>query len=79
MQDGIAGPAMYDVKIALLASRWLANAATYNPTPHFAYLVRNNGPFGEEDGSFPGAIYRNVWIGMARGRRRSGSALEVVR
>jgi hypothetical protein len=49
--------------------------AVYNPTPHFAYLGANNGPFGEEDGSFPGAIYRNVCIGRGPGPASLGSAL----
>jgi hypothetical protein len=79
VQDGIAGPAMYDVKIALSDLGFSANAATYNPTPHFAYLGANNGPFGEEDGSFPGAIYRNVWIGTGPRPASLGSALEVAR
>ena len=79
VQDGIAGPAMYDVKIALSDLGFSANAATYNPTPHFAYLGANNGPFGEEDGSFPGAIYRNVWIGNGPRPASLGSALEVAR
>jgi len=79
VQDGIAGPAIYDMKIAVSDLGFAANAATYNPTPHFAYLGANNGPFGEEDGSFPGAIYRNVWIGNTPRPASLGSALEVAR
>ena len=79
VQDGIAGPSLYDVKIAVSDLGFSANAATYNPTPHFAYLGANNGSFGEEDGSFPGAIYRNVWIGAGPRPASLGSALEVIR
>ena len=64
------------MKLGLTDIGFDANAATYNPTPHFAYLGANNGPFGEEDGSFPGAIYRNVWIGAGPRPTSLGSALE---
>jgi len=79
VNDGIGGPSLYDVRIALSDIGFPAGAATYNPTPHFAYLGANNGPFGEEDGSFPGATYRNVWIGAGPRPASLGSALEVVR
>jgi hypothetical protein len=79
VQDSINGAPIYDVKIALSDLGVAANAASYNPTPHFAYLGANNGPFGEEDGSFPGAIYRNVWIGAGPRPASLGSALEVAR
>jgi hypothetical protein len=79
VQDGINGPTNYDLRISLSDIGFSANAATYNPTPHFAYLGANNGPFGEEDGSFPGAIYRNVWIGAGPRPTSLGSALEVIR
>jgi hypothetical protein len=79
VQDGIGGPTIYDLGISLSDIGFGANAATYNPTPHFAYLGANNGPFGEEDGTFPGTIYRNVWIGTGPRPASLGSALEVVR
>lgn len=79
VNDGIGGPSLYDLRIGLSDIGFAANAATYNPTPHFAYLGANNGPFGEEDGSFPGAIYRNVWIGAGPRPASLGSALEVIR
>lgn len=34
---------------------------TYAPSPHYAYLGVNNS--SSETGSWPGAIYRNLWIG----------------
>jgi hypothetical protein len=79
VNDGIGGPPLYDFGMSLTDIGFSANAATYNPTPHFAYLGANNGPFGEEDGSFPGAIYRNVWIGTGPRPASLGSALEVAR
>jgi hypothetical protein len=79
VQDGINGPFIYNFGLTLPDIGFSANAATYNPTPHFAYLGANNGPFGEEDGSFPGAIYRNVWIGTGPRPTSLGSALEVIR
>ena len=38
-------------------------------------LGANNGSFGEEDGSWPQAIYRNVWIGRGTRPASLGSAL----
>src|SRR5207253_6866522 len=42
VQDGINGRAFYDLKISLADAGFPADAATYNPTPHFAYLGANN-------------------------------------
>jgi hypothetical protein len=74
VQDGINGPVVYDygLTIADLGSRF---TATYNPNPHYAYLGANNGPYGEEDGSWPGVTYRNVWIGRAPRPATLGNAL----
>lgn len=73
VQDGIDGAVVYNVGSAIADLGPLR--ATYNPTPHYAYLGANNGPFGEEDGSWPGAIYRNVWIGRGPRPASLGSAL----
>ncbi len=45
----------------------------WNPSPHYAYLGVNNS--GSETGSWPGAIYRNVWIGNRPRPLSLGSAL----
>ncbi len=74
VQDGINGPTVYDVGVSI-ADLGTPLRATYNPSPHYAYLGANNGPFGEEDGSWPGAIYRNVWIGRGPRPASLGSAL----
>ena len=75
MQDGIGGRTIYNFGVTLSDIGFSSNAATYNPSPHYAYLGANNGPFGEEDGSFPGAVYRNVWIGRGPRPASLGSAL----
>jgi hypothetical protein len=74
VQDGINGTTLYDFGLTV-ADLDTPVAATYNPSPHFAYLGANNGPFGEEDGSWPGTIYRNVWIGRGPRPASLGSAL----
>lgn len=78
VQDGINGATIYDVNIRV-ADLGSPFTARYNPTPHFAYLGANNGPYGEEDGSWPQAIYRNVWIGRAPRPVTLGNALEAQR
>jgi hypothetical protein len=74
VQDGINGPVVYNVGVSI-ADLGTTLRATYNPSPHYAYLGANNGPFLEEDGSWPGAIYRNVWIGRGPRPASLGSAL----
>lgn len=49
---------------------------TYNPSNHTAYLGANNGGICEEEGTWPGAIYSNVWIGNRPRPESLGSALE---
>lgn len=75
VQQGIGGKTLYDLGVSITDLGFGPNRATYNPNPHFAYLGANNGPFGEEDGSFPGAVYRNVWIGRGSRPASLGSAL----
>jgi len=74
VREGINGSTLYDYGLSL-ADIGAAVNTTYNPTPHYAYLGANNGPYGEEDGSFPGAVYRNVWIGRNPRPTSLGSAL----
>jgi hypothetical protein len=47
----------------------------YAPTPHFAYLGANSGFYNTETGSWPGAIYRNVWLSDKPRPASLGSAL----
>ena len=74
VQEGVNGRSLYDQGMTIADLGRPANAATYNPTPHFAYLGANNGPYGEEHGSFPGTTYRNVWIGRGPRPASLGSA-----
>jgi len=60
------GNVIYDRSEALFAG-------TYNPAPHTAYLGANDACC--ETGSFPGAIYRNLWVGNRSRPSSLGSAL----
>jgi hypothetical protein len=66
-QTGNGGRTIYDY------GQTLSIPGIYNPTPHYAYLGVNNS--GSETGSWPGAIYRNVWIGNRTRPASLGSAL----
>jgi hypothetical protein len=68
VEDGIGGPTIYNQGIS-------SGGAIYSPPSHYAYLGANNGPFGQEAGSWPGAIYRNVWIANRPRPASLGSAL----
>ena len=70
----VGGRTIYDFGVAV-ADVAPGSDATYNPSPHYAYLGANNGPFGEEEGSYPGAVYRNLWIGRNPRPSSLGSAL----
>lgn len=76
IQEGIGGRTLYDFGKSITDIEGVsASAARYNPTPHFAYLGANNQPYGEEHGSWPGVIYRNVWISNKPRPASLGSAL----
>jgi hypothetical protein len=47
----------------------------YQPTPHFAYLGGNDEREGPENGTFPGEIVRNVFIGNRPRPASLGSAM----
>jgi hypothetical protein len=68
-EDRIGGNTIYDYGVT-------STGGSYNPNPHYAYLGANNGPFGEEDGSWPGVTYRNLWIGNGPRPASLGSALD---
>ena len=71
----VNGPVIYDFGMTV-SDLGTTLTALYNPSPHYAYLGANNGPFGEEDGSWPGLTFRNVWIGRGPRPASLGSALE---
>ena len=68
-EDRIGGNTIYDYGVT-------SPGGAYNPSPHYAYLGANNGPFGDESGSWPGVTYRNLWIGNRPRPASLGSALD---
>jgi hypothetical protein len=74
VKDGVNGPTIYNYGVTAVEAT--GRDAVYNPNPHFAYLGANNGPFLEEDGSYAGAIYRNVWISNNPRPASLGSAFD---
>ncbi len=79
LAGGIGGSPIYNVRLNLvdLGLGSLTTGRIYNPSPHFAYLGANNGPYKEEDGSWPGVTYRNVWVGSHPRPASLGSAFTV--
>lgn len=52
-EGGATGPVIYDLS--------MPTSGTYNPVPHTVYLGATDANI--ESGSWPGAIYRNLWVG----------------
>lgn len=52
-EGGASGAIIYDMS--------MATPGTYNPSPHTVYLGATDANI--ESGSWPGAIYRNLWVG----------------
>jgi hypothetical protein len=40
-----------------------AGSGQYAPSPHFAYLGATSGFYNSDAGSWPGVVYRNLWVG----------------
>ncbi|MBM3750618.1 MAG: hypothetical protein FJW21_05480 [Acidimicrobiia bacterium] len=57
----------------IIYQRSQSTPGTYNPPQHFAYLGATDAGF--ETGSYPGAIYKNFWVGSAARPASLGSAL----
>lgn len=70
----VNGRTVYDYGL-FMSDIGASSGIMYNPNPQFAYLGANNGPFKEEDGSWPGLTYRNVWISNKPRPASLGSAL----
>lgn len=64
-EGGPTGGVVYDIV--------MPTSGTYSPTPHTVYLGANDAAF--ESGSYPGAIYRNFWVGRGTRPASLGSAL----
>jgi hypothetical protein len=71
VQQGIGGASIYDMA--------LPATGTYNPTPHIAVLGANRGGTTIEDGTYPGAIYRNFFVGNKPRPTSLGSAITAAR
>jgi hypothetical protein len=67
LQDGRGGTTLYNLGIP-------ATQGAYTPNPHYAYLGASRPP-GEETGSWPGATYRNLWIGSGARPATLGNAV----
>ena len=65
-EGGVGGPIIYD--------RPHDTSGTYNPSPQTVYLGANDA--AQESGSYPGAIYRNLWVGNRPRPESLGSALQ---
>lgn len=74
IQNSVGAGTFYDLEYA--STDYFENRLIpYQPSPHFAYLGANNQREGPEDGTFPGEIVRNVFIGNRPRPASLGSAL----
>jgi hypothetical protein len=71
VQSGIGGPTRYDLEVGAVG--------TYSPTPHTAYIGANRGGSTFEEGSYPGMIVRNFFVGNKPRPTSLGSALTAPR
>ena len=73
IQNSVGSGTFYDLEYA--ATEYFGHRIPYQPTPHFAYLGANDEREGPENGTFPGEIVRNVFIGNRPRPASLGSAL----
>jgi hypothetical protein len=73
-EDSATGNVIYDRTISAPPG-----TGPYAPAPHFAYLGANSGAYNTETGSWPGVVYRNVWLGDRARPASLGSALRPLR
>jgi hypothetical protein len=71
-EDGVAGREIYN-----RAKTSPGGYGPYAPVPHYAYLGANELALGGEDGTVPGIVIRNVWLGNKARPTSLGSALRV--
>lgn len=76
IQNSVGGSTFYDLEYKS-TDYFDQRLLPYQPTPHFAYLGGNDQLQGPENGSFPGEIVRNVFIGNRPRPASLGSALRV--
>jgi len=68
-EGGINGNSIYNLGLS-------AAGRSYRPPQAYAYLGSNQAEFGSDAGTFPGATYRNVWIGNKPRPATLGNALQ---
>src|SRR5207302_7490233 len=73
IQNSVGSGTFYDLQYT--SFDYFNRVIPYQPNPHFAYLGANNQREGPEDGTFPGEIVRNVFIGNRPRPASLGSAL----
>lgn len=69
LDGGINGNQIYNLGFS-------SGGAIYRPSPAWAYLGSNQSVGGSDAGTFPGAIYRNLWIGNKPRPATLGNALD---
>jgi hypothetical protein len=74
IQNAIGAGTIYDLNYPVSVF-FPGSGLRYTPSPHFAYLGSNDNREGPEDGTFPGEIVRNVFIGNKARPASLGSAL----
>lgn len=78
IQNGIGGSKFYDLEYKS-TDYFLMQLYRYQPSPHYAFLGANNQREGPEDGTYPGEILRNVYIGTKPRPATLGNALASIR
>jgi len=68
-EGGINGTPIYNLGFS-------SSGATYRPSPPYAFLGSNQSVYGSDAGTFPGATYRNLWIGNKPRPATLGNALD---
>jgi hypothetical protein len=66
---GMTGAVLYDY-----GQTAPAGTGPYAPSPHYVYLGATSGQYGIDTGSWPGAVYRNVWLSNKPRPASMGSA-----
>jgi hypothetical protein len=74
IQDSVGAGTFYDLEYRS-TDYFDSRLIPYQPNPHFAYLGGNDELQGPENGTFPGEIVRNVFIGNRPRPASLGSAL----
>ena len=69
LDGGMIGNSIYELGLS-------SSGATYRPSPPYAFLGSNQSTFGSDAGTFPGATYRNLFVGNKPRPSTLGNALD---